>query len=77
MLRVVGRKAVLRAELTDVPKTVAPRRQLRPCVAYREKARRIAELEALDGSRSGRRVSPTNATFGNQLRTGLAAGVSS
>jgi len=45
--RVLGRKAVLRAEPTDVPKTVAPRRGLRPCVACREKRRRIAELEAL------------------------------
>jgi hypothetical protein len=45
--RVLGRKAVLRAEPTDVPKTVEPRRELRPSVACREKARRIAELDAL------------------------------
>ena len=52
--RVLGRKAVLRAEPTDVPKTTAPRRELRPCVACREKRRRIAELEALVAFRAQR-----------------------
>ena len=54
--RVLGRKAVLRAEPTDVPKTVAPRRELRPSVACKEKARRIAELAALVEFRAQRWV---------------------
>ena len=54
--RVLGRKAVLRAERTDVPKTVAPRRELRPSVACKEKARRIAELAALVEFRAQRWV---------------------
>ena len=45
--RVLGRKAILRALPTDAPSTVEPRRQLRPCLACRDKARRIHELDAL------------------------------
>ena len=52
--RVLGRKAVLRAEPTDVPKTVAPRRALRPCVACLDKVRRVAELRALVAFRGER-----------------------
>lgn len=52
--RVVGRKAILRAEPTDTPITVAPRRQLRPHLACRDKARRRRELQALVAFRAQR-----------------------
>jgi putative transposase len=52
--RVLGRKAVLRAEPTDVPKTVEPRRQLRPAIACLDKARRLRELDALIAFRAER-----------------------
>ena len=58
-LCVLGRKAVLGllgAEPTDIPKTVVPRRELRPSVACKEKARRIAELAALVEFRARRYV---------------------
>src|SRR5262249_38160492 len=45
--RVLGRKAVLRASAFDVPNTSEPRRNLRPAVACKDKARRIAELVKL------------------------------
>lgn len=52
---VLGRKAVLRAVPTDSPRTVEPRRQLRPHVACLDKARRIEALRALGGFRAARR----------------------
>jgi hypothetical protein len=52
--RVLGRKAVLRVEPTDVPKTVEPRRGLRPHVACANEERRIAELDALVAFRHAR-----------------------
>jgi hypothetical protein len=53
---VVGRKAVLHAVPTDSPKTFEPRRGLRPHVACRDEARRIAALTALAEFRSRRRA---------------------
>jgi putative transposase len=52
---VLGRKAVLRAQPTDTPKTVESRRKLRPCIACLDKARRIHELEKLVAFRRERR----------------------
>ena len=52
--RVLGRKAILRAEPTDAPRTVEPRRELRPCLACRDRARRIQELSALVAFRTQR-----------------------
>jgi putative transposase len=54
--RVLGRKAVLRAEPTDAPRTVAPRGGLRPSIACRNKTRRIQELTALRAFRIQRRA---------------------
>jgi hypothetical protein len=54
--RVLGRKAVLRAATTDAPKTVEPRRQLRPFIACRDKSRRRWELERLLAFRRARRA---------------------
>jgi putative transposase len=51
---VLGRKAVLRAEPTDSPKTVEQRRELRPQVACLDKMRRRRELEALIAFRAER-----------------------
>ncbi|HVH42337.1 MAG TPA: hypothetical protein VM925_08330 [Labilithrix sp.] len=51
---VLGRKAVLRAEPTDSPKTVEPRRQLRPHLACHDKTRRLRELAALVAFRARR-----------------------
>ena len=51
---VLGRKAVLRAEPTDSPKTVEPRRELRPHVACLDKRRRLHELAALVAFRAQR-----------------------
>ncbi len=53
---VVGRKAVLRAQPNDVPKTVEPRRALRPHIACRNNRRRIAEMTALIAFRAQRRA---------------------
>jgi len=53
-MRVLGRKAVLRAEPTDSPKTVEPRGRLRPSIACRNRARRIHELQALVAFRVAR-----------------------
>jgi hypothetical protein len=53
---VLGRKAVLRAVPTDSPKTIELRRGLRPHVACRDKARRIAVLTALAEFRARRRA---------------------
>jgi len=54
--RVLGRKAILRAEPTDRPKTDEPRGELRPCIACLDKARRIRELEGLLAFRAQRRA---------------------
>lgn len=54
--RVLGRKAVLRASPTERPKTVEPRRELRPCIACMDKSRRIRELELLLAFRIERRA---------------------
>jgi hypothetical protein len=51
---VLGRKAVLRAEPTDTPKTVERRRELRPQVACHDKCRRLRELDALIAFRAER-----------------------
>jgi putative transposase len=51
---VLGRKGVLRVEPTDSPKTVEPRRGLRPHVACLNKARRRSELAALVAFRAKR-----------------------
>lgn len=53
---VLGRKAILRAEPTDSPSTVAPRRRLRPHVACLDRTRRIAALEALVRFRAERQA---------------------
>ncbi|HVH44645.1 MAG TPA: hypothetical protein VM925_19965, partial [Labilithrix sp.] len=54
---VVGRKAVLRAEPTDSPKTVEPRRELRPHLACLNKTRRLREFAALVASKGEFRTS--------------------
>src|SRR5213075_2610109 len=46
-LRIVGRKAILRANPADSPATDEPRRNLRPHVACQRKSARIAALGAL------------------------------
>lgn len=46
-VRVLGRKAVLRAATTDTPRSVEARERLRPTVACHDKARRRWELERL------------------------------
>jgi hypothetical protein len=46
-IRVLGRKAVLRAHHTDRPSTIEPRRALRPNVACKDTERRIHALVAL------------------------------
>jgi REP element-mobilizing transposase RayT len=46
-IRVVGRKAVLAMSPFDKPTTKAPRRNLRPSIACRNRQRRIRELQAL------------------------------
>jgi putative transposase len=51
---VLGRKAILRAKPTDAPKSIAPRRGLRPHLACRNTTRRIAELTALAEFRARR-----------------------
>lgn len=53
---VLGRKAVLRAEPTDRPRTVEPRRGLRPHVACLDESRRVLELTALVAFRIMRRA---------------------
>jgi hypothetical protein len=53
---VLGRKAVLRAVPTDSPKTSELRRRLRPHIACRDEARRVAVLSALSEFRARRRV---------------------
>jgi putative transposase len=45
--RVLGRKDILRTSAFASPKTVAPRRRLRPAIAGKDGARRIAELAKL------------------------------
>lgn len=45
--RVIGRKAVLRASQLASPSTSAPRRKLRPCLACKDRDRRIVELARL------------------------------
>ncbi|MDB5217388.1 MAG: hypothetical protein JWO86_5315 [Myxococcaceae bacterium] len=51
---VLGRKAILRAEPTDVPKKVERRRGLRPCVACIDPPRRKHELALLSAFRRER-----------------------
>ena len=51
-IRVLGRKAVLRAAPTERATTVEARRTLRPNVACRDPARRIQALQALLGFRA-------------------------
>ena len=53
--RVLGRKAVLRAAPTSRPRTVEPRRNLRPHLACRNDERRSHELQALRGFRIAHR----------------------
>ena len=52
--RVLGRKAILRAKPTDAPRSVEPRRGMRPALACRDRARRIQELSALLAFRARR-----------------------
>lgn len=54
--RVLGRKAILRTDPTDKPKTVEPRRKLRPCIACLDEARRVQELGRLLAFRAERRA---------------------
>ena len=54
--RVLGRKAVLRAEPTDAPRSIEPRTKLRPSIACRDKSRRRWELERLRAFRRARRA---------------------
>ncbi len=65
-LGVLGRKAVLRAEPTDSPKTIEPRRKLRPHIACRDKARRVAELAALVTFRAERQAALLRALNGER-----------
>jgi hypothetical protein len=51
---VLGRKAVLRAQPTDRPHTLEPRRGLRPHIACLDQARRRLELAALTAFRMAR-----------------------
>ncbi|MBK6696367.1 MAG: hypothetical protein IPG50_29875 [Myxococcales bacterium] len=51
----LGRKAVLGTAPTSRPRTVEPRRKLRPHVACRDKERRVHELSALRGFRKAYR----------------------
>lgn len=55
-LTILGRKAVLRARPTDRPRSVEPRRELRPLIACRDLARRVAELGALRRFRAAYRA---------------------
>jgi putative transposase len=50
--RVFGRKAVVRVPHTDAPKTEVIKGKLRPCIACKDKERRILELEALQEFRA-------------------------
>jgi len=61
---VLGRKAVLRAEPTDTPKTVEPRRGLRPHVACLDESRRAHELTALVAFRMQRHAALVRALNG-------------
>ena len=54
---VLGRKAILRADPMDTPKTVEPRRKLRPCIACLDKTRRVRELGRLLAFRAERQAS--------------------
>ena len=54
--RVLGRKAVIGTAPTSRPRTVEPRRKLRPHVACRNNERRVHELSALCGFRKAHRV---------------------
>jgi putative transposase len=54
-LRVLGAKKIRRADFTDRPKTVEPRRALRPHLACRRKEARIAALTALKEFRAAYR----------------------
>jgi putative transposase len=63
---ILGRKAVLRAEPTDAPKTTEPRRGLRPHLACLDKRRRIAELGALVAFRVQRHAALLRALKGER-----------
>lgn len=54
-VRVLGRKAVLRAKHTDQPRSPAPRGGLRPHLACRNRERRRLELAAVDAFRAAHR----------------------
>jgi putative transposase len=62
---VLGRKAVLRAEPTDQPRTVEPRGGLRPHVACLNEARRMVELAALTAFRHARTAALVRALAGD------------
>ncbi len=62
--RVLGRKAVLRAEPTSKPGSVEPRRQLRPHIASRSPERRRHELQALRAFRFAYRAARQRWTAG-------------
>lgn len=53
---VLGRKSILRADPMDTPKTVEPRRKLRPCIACLDKTRRVRELGRLLAFRAERQA---------------------
>ena len=55
-IRVLGRKAVLRAAPTDRPATIEPPRGLRPSVACRDPVRRAHALRTLIGFRAEHRA---------------------
>jgi putative transposase len=54
--RILGRKAVRRLSAFDRPSTVAPRRRLRPFIACRDRARRVAALHELREFRAAYRA---------------------
>ncbi|MBK9030734.1 MAG: hypothetical protein IPL61_05240 [Myxococcales bacterium] len=53
--RVLGRRAILRQSWHDSPDTPAPRRRLRPLIAARDTAHRIAALKAIRAFREAYR----------------------
>lgn len=63
---VLGRKGVLRAEPTEQPATVEPRRNLRPHLACRDKRRRVQELATLVAFRIARAAARQRALAGER-----------
>jgi hypothetical protein len=63
---VMGRKRVLAVSPTDSPKTVEPRRTLRPHVACRNRDQRIRELVALRAFRLAHRAALTRFRAGER-----------